>query len=110
MKDQLMTQITHYMQGLSLNEMSEQTGIQITRIHRLRKGAKMDVDELFKFIDMFGIKIQAVEDGHTPVMASSLVAAIDLRLEQAEHKVASHHGVSVEMLRWTLGNPTLKKA
>lgn len=101
--------------GLTLRELSDKTGIQITRCHRLRtkeaqKGFTME--ELLKIADAFGITFESyTQNAITAAKERARQEAYSEIWEKAELKVAEKYGITPTVMEWRITDPkfTMRK-
>lgn len=98
--------ILECMTSTTLRDIANTTGINITRLHRIRMGKTPDLAETFKLAKAFGIQIATGEEAQEiyRLREEMISSAID----QLEMKVSQKYGITLEMLRWTLSNQALK--
>lgn len=101
---------------MTLKEISSASGIQITRIHRLRHGKEMMASEFVALAKLFQVDPDSVAHN---LMAQAKEQAEQIKKEATEKAwteiyqnadafVAKRYGITPELLEWRLSDPKLK--
>jgi hypothetical protein len=98
----------------TLREISEATGIQLTRCFRLKAGkGTIDAEEFIKLADFYTLSPESVEAARLKELQTQLAkdhaeavkrAYVEV-YEKAEIKLAEKYGITPELLNWRLSAP-----
>lgn len=86
----------------TLRELQKLTGINATRVYRIRNGWKASADEIVKLAELYSIEmVQKIT--YEELLNNAIIQAEKHVVEKYEAIIAQKYGMTPELMKWKLG-------